>query len=172
MEAIGQSDGIVYIEFGYCAFGRLNGCLLPFIAPSHGDRYLRIVVTPDRNRCSHDQLLALLAHELRHALEVIEHREVTDVATMNVLYARIGTPQAGGVSGYETSAVRAAGDQTLAELGHGNPRPHEKIQEPIERALALFASEEIATMPRVVLATVKPNRLRIAPKAMSCRDTP
>jgi hypothetical protein len=46
--AIGRSNGIVYIEFGYCTFGRVNGCLLPFIAASHGDRYLRILVTPDK----------------------------------------------------------------------------------------------------------------------------
>src|SRR6185369_2953962 len=44
VDTIGRSNGIVYIEFGYCAFGHLNGCLLSYIAPAHGDRYLRIVV--------------------------------------------------------------------------------------------------------------------------------
>ena|SRR5260221_4322211 len=32
VDAIGRSDGIIYVEFGPCAFGHLNGCLLPFIA--------------------------------------------------------------------------------------------------------------------------------------------
>ena len=32
--------------------------------------YLRLIVTPDKNRNSHYQLLALLAHEMRHSLEV------------------------------------------------------------------------------------------------------
>jgi hypothetical protein len=116
VDTIGRSNGIVYIEFGYCAFGHLNGCLLSYIAPAHGDRYLRIIVTPDKNRRSHDQLLALITHELRHALEVIEHVEIVDVPTMEALYRRIGTPETGGLTGYETSAARAAGDATLSEL--------------------------------------------------------
>jgi hypothetical protein len=116
VDTIGRSNGIVYIEFGYCAFGHLNGCLLSYIAAVHGDRYLRIIVTPDKNRRSHDQLLALVAHELRHALEVIEHVQTVDVPTMEALYRRIGTPETGGLTGYETSAARAAGDATLSEL--------------------------------------------------------
>jgi hypothetical protein len=116
VDTIGRSNGVVYIEFGYCAFGHLNGCLLSHIAPAHGDRYLRIVVTPDKNRRSHDQLLALIAHELRHALEVVEHTEVVDVATLEALYRRIGTPETGGLTGYETSAARAAGDAVLSDL--------------------------------------------------------
>jgi hypothetical protein len=116
VDRIGRSNGIVYVEFGYCAFGRVNGCVLPFIASAHGDRYLRILVSPDKHRRSHDQLLALIAHELRHALEVIEHPEVVDVTTMEALYRRIGTPETRGLTGYETSAARAAGDNTLSEL--------------------------------------------------------
>jgi hypothetical protein len=122
IDAIDHSTGIVYVEFGYCAFGHLNGCLLPFIAVSHGDRYLRILVTPDKNRRSHDQLLALLAHEMRHALEVLEHKEVVDVATMEAMYERIGTPLI-GQKGYETSAARAAGDAVRAELSAKHATP-------------------------------------------------
>ena len=116
IDAIDHSTGIVYVEFGYCAFGHLNGCLLPFIAASHGDRYLRILVTPDKTRRSHDQLLALVAHELQHAIEVIAHPEVVDAATMEAMFRRIGTPATGGMTGYETSAARAAGDAVLTEL--------------------------------------------------------
>jgi hypothetical protein len=116
VEAISRSDGIVYIEFGYCAFGHLNGCLLPFMASTHGERYLRLVVIRDKNRWTHDQLLALIAHEMRHALEVLEHAEVVDVATLEALYRTIGTPISGQRRGYETSAARAAGDAVLTEL--------------------------------------------------------
>lgn len=116
VDAIDHSNGIVYVEFGYCAFGHLNGCLLPHIAASHGDRYLRILVTPDKNRRTHDQLLALIAHEMRHALEVLAHPEVVDVATLEAMYRRIGTPLPGQQAGYETSAARAAGDAVLSEL--------------------------------------------------------
>jgi hypothetical protein len=120
IDAVDRSTGIVYVEFGYCAFGHLNGCLLSFVAASHGDRYVRILVTPDKNRRSHDQLLALVAHELRHALEVIEHQDVVDARTMEALFQRIGTPLADRLSGYETSAARAAGDAVLSELA-GKP---------------------------------------------------
>ena len=110
-----ESRGIVYVEAGSCAFGHLNGCLLPYIVSSHGDRYLRVVVTTDKTKASHDQLLALIAHELRHALEVIEHDEVVNLPTMEAMYARIGVPMA-GLSGHETSAARAAGASVLDEL--------------------------------------------------------
>jgi hypothetical protein len=116
IDAVDHSNGIVYVEFGYCGFGHLNGCLLPFVAASHGDRYLRVVVTPDKTRRSHDQLLALIAHELRHALEVIEHEEVVNAATMDAMYRRIGTPLTGRLTGYETSAARASGHAVLSEL--------------------------------------------------------
>jgi hypothetical protein len=116
IDAISHSDGIVYVESGYCAFGHYNGCMLPFIASSHGNRYLRVVVTPDKNQLGHDQRIAIIAHELQHALEVIAHAEVVDVATMEAMYRRIGTPLTDGMTGYETSAARLAGDTVLSEL--------------------------------------------------------
>jgi len=115
VDAIDRSTGIVYIEFGYCAFGHVNGCLLKFIAAAHGNHYLRIIVTPGRNRRTHEQLIALVAHEMRHALEVLESKEVVDVPTMEAMYRRIGTPLAGRL-GHETAEARAAGDAVLAEL--------------------------------------------------------
>ena len=115
-EAIDRSNGIVYVEFGYCAFGHLDGCLLPFIASTDADRYVRIVVTPEKNRLSHDQLLGLIGHELRHALEVLDHPEVVDLTTMEAMYRKIGSPIGGGQRGFETSAARAAGAAVLAEL--------------------------------------------------------
>jgi hypothetical protein len=116
VEDINRSDGIVYVERGICAFGHINGCVLPFIAATPNNRYIRILVTSDTHRVSHNQLLALIAHELQHAREVIEHSNVIDIATMEEMYRRIGTPLTGHRSGYETSAARAAGDAVLDEL--------------------------------------------------------
>jgi hypothetical protein len=128
VEAIEQSNGIVYAEFGICAFGRLNGCLLPFLEGSHGDRYLRVVLSADARRCDHDQLLALIAHELRHALEVLDHPEIVNAAGMEALYRRIGTPETGGLMGYETSTARAAGSAVMSELTTPRPRSGQAIQ--------------------------------------------
>ena len=115
VEALGRSHGIVYVEFGHCAFGHLNGCLLPYVLPSGRVRYLRVVVTPAMLTGNHNVLLPLIAHELRHALEVLDHPEVVDVDTLEALYRRIGIPIA-RLNSYETSAARSAGDAVLSEL--------------------------------------------------------
>ena len=114
--AIEQTNGIVYVEFGYCAFGHVAGCLLPFIASGHGDRYVRIIVSPEKRRLSHDQLLALIAHELQHAREVLDRPEIVDLETMDAMYRKLGTAIVNGAGGYETSAARAAGAAVLSEL--------------------------------------------------------
>jgi hypothetical protein len=115
LERIGEANGIVYLEFGHCAFGHLNGCLLPYVVPTTGGRYLRVVVTPDKTRVDHDGLIALLAHELQHTLEVLAHPEVVNVETMLAMYARIGRPLSGR-SGYETSAAHPVQDRVASEL--------------------------------------------------------
>jgi hypothetical protein len=115
VDRLSELDGIVYVQFGYCAFGHVNGCLLPSLTVAGGVRYLRVLVSADRNRRTRDQLLALIAHELQHALEVLERREVVDVDGMDAMFHRIGTPLP-GITGYETSAARATGDAVLSEL--------------------------------------------------------
>lgn len=116
VDAIARSSGIVYVEFGYCAFGHLNGCLLPFVAAAGGARYFRILVTSDPSRVNHDRLIALIGHELRHAAEVIEDERVVDVESMEAHYRRVGIPLSDGKRGYETTEARSAGDSVLAEL--------------------------------------------------------
>ncbi len=122
IDAVDRSNGIVYIEFGYCAFGRFKGCLLPFIAPTQTVRYLRVVVTPDKGRQDHDQWLALVAHELRHALEVLARSDVRDLPAVEAMYRAIGTPLAGSQGGFETSAARAASAVVLDELSRQQPQ--------------------------------------------------
>ena len=70
-------------------------------------------MSPDKNQRSHDQLLALIAHELQHALEVIEHEDVVDGATMQAMFRKIGVSVKGG---YETAAAAAIGDRVLSEV--------------------------------------------------------
>ena len=122
LDRITDAQGIVYVEFGHCAFGHLNGCLLPYVVPTTGGRYLRILVTSDPTRVSHDRLIALIAHELQHALEVLAHPEVVDVETMRAMFARIGRPLEGR-AGYETSEAHAAEDAVLSELTPRRRRP-------------------------------------------------
>jgi hypothetical protein len=60
MEPIDRSNGIVCVQCEYCAFGHLDGHLLPFIASTNRDRYLRISVTPQQGRLSRDELVMVL----------------------------------------------------------------------------------------------------------------
>jgi hypothetical protein len=129
IDTINMSSTIVYVEFGFCAFGHLDGCLLPYVTESHGTRFVRAIVTPDRTRRSHDQLLALIGHELQHVVEVTEHDEVVDVRSMQTMFARIGTPLKAAGRGYETSAARDVGDAVLSEVSrrHVEGRTAERL---------------------------------------------
>ncbi len=134
VDRVSEAHGIVYVEFGHCAFGHLNGCLLPFVVASTGGRYLRIVVTPDKTRVDHDGLIALLAHELQHALEVLAHPEVVDLDSMLAMYARIGRPL-NGRSGYETSEAHVVQDGVASELRTDRARrPRSALNDTLLRA--------------------------------------
>ena len=68
-----------------------------------------------QTRESRNRLIALIAHELQHAPEVLAHPEVVDVDSMLPIYARIGVPPTGR-TGYETSAAHAPQDAVFAGL--------------------------------------------------------
>jgi hypothetical protein len=121
VEAIAKTNAVVYVERGVCAFGHLNACLLPFVAATGGTRYLRVVLTQPLNLRDRARVIALVGHELQHALEVAERPDVADVSGMMEMYRRIGVPLK-GLPGYETAAARAAGDAVLDELV-GERRP-------------------------------------------------
>ena len=77
-----------------------------------GHRYLRIQVG---GHTGSNDSIALVGHELRHALEVAESPEVRDEASLIALYERIGHHSA-GTHHYDTGAAQAAGRKVKAEL--------------------------------------------------------
>ena len=80
--------------------------------PSRTDvRYVRIQITTGH---SPDEMIALLGHELRHAVEVADARGVVDSAGMEKLYARIGTQW--GRHAYETRGALDAARRVRQEL--------------------------------------------------------
>ena len=115
VDGIADTNTLVYVEAGVCTFGHLKACLLPFIATTGQVRYLRIGLTRPLNLGDRNRLIALIGHELQHALEVAARPDVIDLKSMIELYRRIGFPLK-GQPGYETSAARAAGDSVLDEL--------------------------------------------------------
>ena len=60
-------------------------------------------------------MIAVIAHELQHALEVAEHHEVRDSHALASLYRRIGVEAYRGR--YDTQAAQFAGKQVRYELG-------------------------------------------------------
>jgi len=112
---LGVSDVIVYVksdcEMPPFLFGRTN-----FMSAGGGMRYVLIRIAcarTDRERT------AILAHELRHALEIADAPSVVDQETLAAEYRRIGFKSDGFTSGhgYDTHAAIETGRRVWVELG-------------------------------------------------------
>jgi hypothetical protein len=111
--ALNRTDVIVYIETGRVLPTSIVGRLLLAAGPEH-TRYLRIQVSghPGTN-----DMIALVGHELRHALEVAESPDVRDEPGLIALYERIGHPTStGALHQYDTLAAQDTGRRVKAEL--------------------------------------------------------
>ncbi len=110
--ALNTTDVIVYIERVQRLPSTLAGRLL--LLPIAGDqRYLRIQVRSD---LSPVELIALIGHELRHALEIAEDPAVRDESAMLALYQRIGHRSTTGPHTFDTHEAETAGRQVRLEI--------------------------------------------------------
>ena len=108
---IHATNVIVYVEATFGLPPEVSGRIL-LAGVAGGQRYLRIQV---RSTLQRDQLIATVAHELRHALEVGADATVVDEKGFVALYRRIGDAvHAGG--GFDTEAARRAGQRVRDEL--------------------------------------------------------
>jgi hypothetical protein len=120
LERLSGSDLIVYVRRG-----QLSGTTAAAtqLQTSTGDyRYVRVTLELDPET---DAGLALLGHELWHALELAEAPWVTDDAGVHSLYQKIGFRTCeGSLRCYDTEAAVATGRQVLRELrGGGGVEP-------------------------------------------------
>jgi hypothetical protein len=90
------------------------GGALDIIGAAHGQRMFVIFISP---ALSLRQSIAMIAHELQHAIEVAADPDVVDRRSLRTLYQRIGT--AGVAGSYDTIAARDAGTAVLWELQAG-----------------------------------------------------
>ena len=112
VHALNASDVIVYIEPTPRLPKALAGRLL--LLPLAGEqRYLRIQVRVDLPR---RELIALIGHELRHALEIAADPTVRDDRAMLTLYKRIGRATAGTLHAFDTEDAQVAGRRVRFEL--------------------------------------------------------
>jgi hypothetical protein len=109
IDELQRTDGLVWVEQGVCRRPVL-ACLSHNVTVSAGNRMLRVTVHRTR---SSDDTIAAIAHELRHATEVLANPAVTNHAGIYFLYLRIGS-WTDGVA--ETDAAVATGETVRAEL--------------------------------------------------------
>ena len=110
--ALEHSDVIVHIEDAPHLPQRTEGRLM-FTVATGGVRYLRVQILRGMGPT---HAISVIGHELQHAVEVAEHREVRDVASFVTLYERIG--ERGHRGQYDTAAARNAGHKVRNELGN------------------------------------------------------
>lgn len=118
-DAIGRTDGVVYITIGACPIRTLRGCLLHLIEDTGNARYMWIRLSANDDSL---ELVSTLAHELQHALEVLARttvrspRDVLDFYRSFDSHGYGATTAAGPYRTYETSAAIDVGAVVRAEL--------------------------------------------------------
>jgi len=113
IDRIEASDVIVYVAINPLIKSTLSGALT-WMTRAGDFRYVRASIAPD---LPFDQMIASVAHELHHAVEVIEDASVVDEKSLVTMYKKIGLPsRAAGDSGWETIAAQRTGTQVRREL--------------------------------------------------------
>lgn len=118
-DAIGRTDGVVYITIGACPIRTLRGCLLHLIEDTGNARYLWIRLNANNDSLD---LVSVLAHELQHALEVLARTTVRSPRDLFDFYQSVesgaygATAPAGPYRTYETHAAINVAAVVRAEL--------------------------------------------------------
>lgn len=112
VDRLRQSDVIVYLECGGTAS---PGGRLTFVTAAANWRYVHVRVA---RLASADVQIALIGHELRHAVEVADAPAVVDLPSLAREYQRIGFPSPGQDPGasFDSSAAIDAGYRVLREM--------------------------------------------------------
>jgi hypothetical protein len=110
MARLEQGNVIVYVEEVPRLPGALEGRML-MLPTAHGQRYVRIQIVL---RGTLVESVALLGHELQHAVEVAQEAAVDDQQKLAALYQRIG--HSGGAHVYDTIAAQEIGRLIRREL--------------------------------------------------------
>lgn len=100
VEALSRSDVVVFVDRSM-GQGQWRRGHLRFMVTAGGIRYLYVWI---EQWARLDDQIAMLAHELQHALEVASATWVVDCETMRSLYAQIGIRLDGGQC-WETDAA-------------------------------------------------------------------
>jgi len=111
VKQIDATDVIVHVEEVPQLPSGIDG-RLTFVHAAGGVRYLRAQVVMGRGTID---VMSTVGHELQHALEVAQAREVRDEGSFEALYMRIGDKPA-RPDRYDTPAAREAGRRVRNEM--------------------------------------------------------
>jgi hypothetical protein len=112
VDRVEASNVIVYVAINPMMKSSLSGSL-SWMTQAGGYRYLRASISPD---LMFDQMIATVAHELQHVVEVIGDEKVKSEKTLVALYERIGQRSQNVSPGWETVAAQETGWQVRREL--------------------------------------------------------
>jgi hypothetical protein len=117
IERLDQSDVVVYVQRDLVGSTWMTGMAgrVTFLSAVGETRYVVIQLTPLRSVV---QQLAMIGHELQHAVEVAENAAIVDSESMYREYLRIGHLNGMTESGVavDTTAAVAAGERINDEL--------------------------------------------------------
>jgi hypothetical protein len=110
IDRVEQSDVIIFFEAVPRFDSNLRGCL-HFMGAAGNYRYLRAQIKTMMTRFD---IVASLAHELQHAIEIAEHPDVRSEADLEELYRRIGHERQ--ARRFETDEAQSVGRTVRAEM--------------------------------------------------------
>ncbi len=113
VDRLNRSDLTVYVDVDRRPGRHLAG-QTTFLGVTAGQRYVRITVD---GKYGGRRRIGILAHELRHAVEIAEAPEVTSAAALAEFYRRIGFRSgADNEDQYESDAALQTGRQVEREV--------------------------------------------------------
>lgn len=113
LTTLDQSDVIVYVEPQLTRLA-LGGFLVNHISRAGGQRYLRVAVD---YHGSPERVIAVLGHELQHAVEIATDASVADDVSLQQMISRRAIAfGCGGTECYETRAAKDIEKTVLKEL--------------------------------------------------------
>jgi hypothetical protein len=110
---IEASNVFVYVALSANMKSSLAG-KLTWMTRAGDFRYVRATISTEQTAAA---MVATLAHELQHAIEVIEDERVNDQRSLQELYQRIGRPSYSGLAAaWETEAAQETGLKVRREF--------------------------------------------------------
>jgi hypothetical protein len=121
IDRLEASDVVVYVSEDDAIADGVAG-QLTFVSAVGGRRYVRVRI---RHQDSRDSQVAILGHELQHAVEIAGAPEVIDQPSMATFYTREGTDHSYGKrERFDTQAAIDCGRDVLSELSGARTRIH------------------------------------------------